>query len=152
MMKRIHLLSSVLIMLSALNVHAQVVINEYSCGNLSMTVDNYNSSEGWIELYNTSFSPVDIGNYYLSDKVSQPTKWQFPPSVIINGNSHLIIWASGRNEAVGGNYHTNFHLTQTKFPQEHIVFSDATGAIIEQQTIQVVQLHNSIGRNPDGGT
>lgn len=133
------------------SLHAQVLINEYSCSNWKLTTDNYDSYEDWIELYNISTTPVNIGNYCLSDKVSQPTKWRFPANTIINGNSRLLVWASGRNVSSGTNHHTNFVLTQTKLPTEYIVFADANGDIIDQKAIEVTQMHHSHGRNPDGG-
>lgn len=134
------------------NLKAQVVINEYSCANLSYYFDNYTSYEDWIELYNPTAAPVNIGGYYLSDKLSQPTKWKFPPSVTINANAFLKIWASGRNEVIGPYYHTNFKLSQTKLPYEDIVLSDAAGNILDQVSIQPTKKHQSVGRNPDGGS
>ncbi len=116
-----------------------------------MTPDNFNENEDWIELYNTSPNAVNIGNYYLSDRLNQPTKWRFPANVMISGNSKLVIWASGRDVSSGGSYHTNFLLTQTKLPSESIVLSDANGNIIDQVNVEVTQKHHSRGRNPDGG-
>jgi hypothetical protein len=145
------LLLAFLVFLFYLSSEGQVVINEYSCSNLSQTPDNYGEYEDWIELYNPSASPVNIGNFYLSDKLSQPTKWQFPANVLINANSRMVVYASGRNEFSGGYYHTNFHLTQTKLPSEELVLSDAAGNVIDHIATTPAQKHHSHGRNPDGG-
>jgi hypothetical protein len=149
LLSRITLISSLALL--SLPLYAQVVINEYSCSNWGLTTDNYGSHEDWIELYNPSPGVVNIGNYCLSDKISQPDKWRFPANVLIPANSYLVIYASGRNESTGGVYHTNFHLTQTKLPTEHIVFSDPLGTIIDQVTLTITQNHNSVGRIPNAG-
>ena len=56
---------------------AQIVVNEYSCSNLDQFPDNYGKHEDWIELYNTSSSPVNMAGYYLSDDEDEPKKWAF---------------------------------------------------------------------------
>ena len=145
------LFSLIALFLFANNIHAQVVINEYSCSNWSLTTDDYGNYEDWVELYNNSPAVVNIGGYYLSDKPAQPKKWRFPPNTIINGNSYQIVWLSGRNQSLGGNYHTNFKLTQTKLPTESIVLADSSGTITDQVMLTATQNHHSYGRIPDGG-
>ncbi len=129
------------------NIEAQIVINEYSCANISVFQDNYSEYEDWVELYNTSASSIDLTGYYLSDKPSNPLKWTFP-SVSIPANGHLIIYASGNDELSGGNLHSNFKLTQMK--PESIVFSDPSGTLIETFTLMPNQIDHSRGRTTDG--
>lgn len=128
----------------------QVMINEYSTANLSGYIDNYDSTEDWIELFNPSSSSINLGGYYLSDKASDPTKWEIPAGVTIPAYSYLTFWCSGRDEASGGNYHTNFKLKQTKNNPEHVVFSDTNGDVINDYEIQKTQLEHSMGRSPNG--
>ena len=73
---------------------AQVHINELMSSNSSVIYDEFGESSDWIELYNGGSNPVDIGGYGLSDDVDDLYKWTFP-SVTINPNSHLLIFASG---------------------------------------------------------
>jgi len=127
----------------------QVVINEYSCSNISNYQDNYSKYEDWIELYNTEATSIDLTGYYLSDKSTNPTKWIFP-AITIPANGHLIIFATGRDEYSGGNLHTNFKLTQTK--PEKIIFSNQSGTIIEQVTLSPNQINHSRGRTTDGAS
>ena len=95
---------------SAVNlVTSQVVINEYSASNLTSFTDNFGNTEDFIELYNTSATPVNLTGYKLSDKISNLGKWTFG-NVNINGNSFLRIWASGRNITTGPNLNTSFNL------------------------------------------
>ncbi|MES2593604.1 MAG: CotH kinase family protein [Bacteroidota bacterium] len=129
---------------------AQVIINEFSCSNVSTIQDNYNDTPDWIELYNTSSSVVSLTGYYLSDKISNPTKWAIPAGVSIPANGYLIIWVSGRNTVVGTDVHAGIKFNQTK--PEDIVFADAAGLIIEALTLNPTQSDHSRGKTIDGGT
>ncbi len=129
---------------------AQVVINEFSGANYSENQDNYGDYEDWIELYNTSTSPVDIGGYFLSDKIGNPTKWEIPAGTMIGGEDYLVFWCSKRDETGGGNYHTSFKITQTK-GGEDIVFAAPDGTIIDSNELENANKKNeSTGRRGDG--
>lgn len=135
---------------SFLPLNAQVVINEYSASNLTGYLDNYSSSEDWIELYNNSSSEVNLTGYYLSDKLTNPEKWAFPEGSSIAANGYLTVWCSGRNEALGGHIHTNFKLKQTLDEPETIVLSNPSGEIIDEFELFKTQLEHSMARNIDG--
>jgi len=139
------------LLLISLNLQGQIVINEYSCGNVSNYPDNFSKYEDWIEIYNSSGSPVNIGGYYLSDRLNQPTKWMIPIGTSIGGNARMIFFASGKNTSSGA-MHTNFRITQTKFPSENIVLSDNTGTIIDYITVSRTKEDHSNARIPDGST
>jgi hypothetical protein len=149
MMKTL-LLSIVSMIILGFSLPAQVVINEYSCSNLTSFPDDYGDYEDFIELYNNSGTTVTIGGYYLSDDPVFPSKWMIPAGVTIAANGFKKFWCSGRDEGYINQIHTNFRLTQTKIPAESIVFSDPTGLIIEQQTLEITQDGHSRGRTTDG--
>tara|TARA_R110001592_G_scaffold88299_17_gene260103 strand:+ start:888 stop:4184 length:3297 start_codon:yes stop_codon:yes gene_type:complete len=130
---------------------SQIVINEYSCANASSggDPDFFGEFEDWVELYNTSGTALDLNGFYLSDKASNPTKFQIPGSIGIPPGGYLMVYASGRGIIAGGSeIHTNFKLTQTK--NEKIILADASGVIIDSLTIQNHQLLDSRGRTTDG--
>ncbi len=131
---------------------AQVVINEYSCSNLNQFADNYNKYEDWIELYNTSATPVSLAGHFLSDDNDEPKKWPFPADAMIEGNGYLVVWASGRNEATGNFLHTSFKLTQSKNNPDHIVFTNPGGAFLADIELSKTKLGHSMGRQTDGGS
>ena len=56
---------------------AQVIINEYSCSNISTIAESYNQYEDWIEFYNPDAVPHNLNSYHLSDDPNQVNKWQF---------------------------------------------------------------------------
>jgi hypothetical protein len=129
---------------------AQVVINEYSCSNFDTFQDDFQEYGDWIELYNSGSTAANISGYYLSDNVAAPQKWLIPSDASIPANGFMRFWASGRDLANPGNYHTNFKLTQTKSTAEFIVLADPTGTIIDQQQISITQKGHSTGRKPNG--
>lgn len=138
-----------ILLISTLVVEGQVVINEFSAANFDDLTDNFGEYEDWIELYNTAASPFDISGYYLSDKLDNPTKWQFPEGTIIGGNDYLVVYASKRNITTG-TLHTNFALTQTR-ESDDIVFSDPTGALVDFHAMDTNnQVNHSTGRTTDG--
>lgn len=138
-------------LLVTLNLQAQVIINEYSCSNLTQFVDDYGDYGDWIELYNTGASSVNLGGYYLSDDSLNNTKYQIPASVTIAGTGFVRFWADGRNVAAGTQIHTNFKMTQTKNNPEFVVLSNPAGVIIDYIKIsQKTQLGHSYGRTFNG--
>lgn len=130
---------------------AQVVINELSCSNLSQFIDNHSDYGDWFELYNITTSSFNLSGYYLSDDSANNMKWQIPNGTIISANGFLRFWASGRNEVVGTQYHTNFKLTQTKNNKEELTLSNPLGAIVDQVKLtQKTQTGHSYGRTTNG--
>jgi CotH kinase protein/Lamin Tail Domain/Secretion system C-terminal sorting domain len=128
---------------------AQVVINEFSASNLRDFNDDYDKGEDWIELYNNSDQSINIGGWYMSDKIDKPKKWQIPVGTTIGPKGFMTFWASGRNTANGDNIHTNFRFTQTS-TDEYVVLSDINGKVIESYKLPITLLGHSIGKSEDG--
>jgi hypothetical protein len=139
-----------LFFISFSTVKAQVVINEYSCANLTQFVDNHSDYGDWIELYNVTGASVNLGGYYLSDDSLDNLKWQIPATISVNGLGFVRFWASGRDEVTTSGYHTSFKLTQTKNNAEYIVVSNPSGVIIDYVKIKKTQLGHSRGRTFNG--
>lgn len=128
---------------------AQVLVNEVSASNWDLYADNFGEYEDWIELYNTSPAPVDLGGWYISDSQNNNTKFQFPAGASIPGNGHLVVFCSGRNQSVGNVHHTNFRLNQTD--EERAVLSDPSGTIVSNFKMEVrTKTNHSLGRVSDG--
>lgn len=143
---------SVLALLLARTIFAQVLINEYSCANLKQFPDNFDKFEDWIELYNGDSVVANIGGYYLSDNKNKPTKWQIPAGITIPAKGFRVFWASGRDTAMAQGIHTNFKFTQTKNDPERILLANPSGIVIDQVTINKTKLGQSRGRITDGGS
>ena len=140
------LLTTSAILLCASLGWAQVVINEYSCANLSQFADTYGKHEDWIELYNGNGTSLNLGGYYLSDDTTNLTQWRIPNNTTILAGATKIFFASGRNTGS----HTNFKLSQTKTNAEVLCLSSATGVLIDKIKINKTQLGHSRGRTTNG--
>ncbi len=126
---------------------AQVMINEYSCSNLTSFMDNLGNYEDWVELYNAGSSPVTLTGYHLSNKKTNLQKWTFGAATI-PANGFVRIWASGTSVVNGPNFHANFSLTQCK--PDIIIFSDPSGTVLDSMTLIPAQLGHSRGRTTNG--
>lgn len=126
---------------------AQVVINEYSCANLTSFMDNFGNYEDWIELYNTGGTAVNLTGYHLSDKKTNLAKWTFG-NVTIPANGFLRVWASGTDINAGANLHTSFNLKQSK--PDIIIFSNAANVVQDSMTLKRHQVGHSRGRTTNG--
>jgi|APGre2960657444_1045066.scaffolds.fasta_scaffold08978_2 gliding motility-associated-like protein len=133
---------------SLFNLSAQLKINEYSCSNIAGPTDAYGENEDWIELYNTTATNINLTGWYLSDKASNPTKWQIP-SGTINANGFKMVYCSGRNTVNGQELHPNFKLTQTD--NEWILISNTLGTIVDSiKIVRLTKSNHSVGRSTNG--
>lgn len=89
-----------------------IVINEISA-RPSPFLDENNEAEDWIELYNTSDQPVDIGGFYITDDLNMKTKFQISADggneTIIGPGEYKILWAD--EEPMDGPLHMNIKLS-----------------------------------------
>ncbi len=63
----------------------------------------------FIELYNRSEQPVDVGGMFLSDRKRLPSKWRIPTGTIVPANGYTIFYADDRD----GERHTSFSLSNS---------------------------------------
>ncbi|MEY3728273.1 MAG: hypothetical protein RL098_1750, partial [Bacteroidota bacterium] len=142
-----HLLLSLLFCLPSF-VFSQVVINEYSCSNVSGPTDAYGEREDWIELYNTTAAAVDLTGWYLSDKATNLTKWQIP-SGNINANGFKMVFCSKRDLVNGNQYHPNFNLSQTD--GDWIILSNPSAVVVDSfKIVHLTKSNHSVGRSSNG--
>ncbi len=126
----------------------EIVINEFLASNSSINIDSdFNSYSDWLELYNPNSTNVDLSNWYLTDNLSDSTKWQIPNGTLILAGEYLIFWTDGRDSTLQ-NFHTNFKLSQTG---EEIGLYNSNIELIDSiiygnQTVDI-----SFGRRPDAG-
>ena len=126
-----------------------IIINEYSASNCDNNGSDCGDYEDWIELYNNSSTAIDLEGYYVSDKINNPTKWQFPNTLTLNPLSHIVIYASGLDPDLEiSDNNTNFKLTQTK-GTEYVIISSPEGEILDYKKLVHHQLNHSVGRETD---
>jgi hypothetical protein len=80
-------------------VSAQPVINEI-CPRNSMTLADEDGDFGdWIEIYNGTGEWLNLANWYLTDKLNNLSKWQFP-DIGLAPDSFMVVFASGKDRKV----------------------------------------------------
>ena len=127
---------------------AQVLINEYSCSNITGPTDAYGEKEDWIELFNSTAAPVNLTGWYLSDRATNLTKWQIP-SGSISANGYKMVFCSKRNTVNGNEYHPNFNLSQTD--GEWIILTNPALVVVDSfKIIHLTKSNHSIGRTSNG--
>ena len=104
----------------SLSLFAQdIVINELQTKNIKTLKNPFSRDYNvdWIELKNTTSTPMDISGYFLSDDIEYPTKWAFPLGANIPANGYLLVYAGWKNyddtypDFYKGEYNTNFKLS-----------------------------------------
>jgi hypothetical protein len=124
---------------------AAVVINEFMPSNATIAFDEAGGAGDFIELYNVSTMPVDLGGYFISDKLDDPQRHQLPAGLIIEPASTLLLWADDDEE--DGPNHLPFNLAKAG---EAIVLSDPTGLVIDSIDYVDATTDSSFARFPDG--
>ena len=127
---------------------SQVLINEYSCSNMTGITDAYGEREDWIELFNPTGAAVDLTGWYLSDKATNLTKWMIP-SGSINASGYKMVFCSKRNTVNGNQYHPNFNLSQTE--GDWIILSNNFGNVVDSfKIVHMTKANHSVGRSTNG--
>lgn len=89
--------------------------NEILVLNDSNSVDDFGMHTAWIEIFNSAYNTVNIGGCYLTDDLSNPTKYWIPtgdPSTKISSRCYMVFWAD--NHPTRGIFHLNFDLKNAK--------------------------------------
>jgi CotH kinase protein/Secretion system C-terminal sorting domain/Chitobiase/beta-hexosaminidase C-terminal domain len=97
-----------LFFLFASQLKAQLKINELSYANRSTLIDEDGEYKGWLELYNSGASSINLDQYYLSDKRSKPTKFRLPTKVL-NPGAFQIVYISSKNRGGYGASSIDYH-------------------------------------------
>ena len=119
------------------------VISEFMALNSSTLSDEDGDKPDWIELHNPFSTNIDIGGYYLTDDISALTKWQIPPSTVVNAQSYIVVYASSKDRSVSGQpLHTNFKLSSSG---EYLAIVEQDGVTIAHEySLQYPQQYEDI--------
>lgn len=123
-----------------------IVINEFVSNNTNGITDDSGAHHDWIELYNSGKKKVNLEGYGLSDDPKAPFKYKFPKT-IIKSQSHLLLYASGKDIKVKGEIHLNFKIDDTG---ESLLLTAPAGSIIDQVNPIALVKNSSYGRSLDG--
>jgi hypothetical protein len=84
-----------------------VRINEACASNQSIIPDNAGEFDDWVEVYNTTNSPVSLENFFLTDNPANWNRWQLPDT-LLPANGYLVFWLD--DDMDQGRQHANFKL------------------------------------------
>ncbi len=99
---RILIICAVAFVLFSVKANAQVVINEGSNRNYSSIGDEDGNFPDWIELYNSGYDTVNLLNYSITDKFSNPVKWIFPDVRLAPGQFKTIFCSGKDRKPING--------------------------------------------------
>jgi len=127
----------------------QVVINEFLARNALTVHDEFGEYDDWIELYNAGDDEVDLGGYYITDDLSNPTKWQLPETeeeTEIPPHGYLLLWAD--DDSTQGALHLGFKLSGSG--EQIGLFAPDGHTVVDTLTFGPQEQDISYGRQPDG--
>jgi hypothetical protein len=94
-----------------------VVINEWMADNAGPD-GSADPADGlfqdWLELFNPNAVPVNLGAYFLTDNLANPTKFLIPSNTVIGARGFLLVWADedgSQNSPTNADLHANFRLS-----------------------------------------
>lgn len=122
-----------------------IVINELLASNSTNVADGFGEYDDWVELHNNTNTSINIGGYYLTDKIDNLTKWEIPANTILAGKGYQIFWAD--EDSSQGPYHMNFKLASAG---ENLFLVNPSGTIIDQVVFPTQTTDISYGRYANG--
>lgn len=122
-----------------------LLINEVLASNDSLLFDLNGEDDDWIELVNTTNTPIDLAGFYLSDNPLNLMAWAFPAGTTIPANGYLLVWAD--KDTLQQGLHANFKISADG---EYVYLSH--GFNVHDQISFGPQIANiSYARCPDAG-
>jgi len=124
-------------------------INEVLASNEATLADEQGEFEDYVEIHNASGSAIDVGGMYLSDDLTDPTKWRIPASTVVPAGGHVLVWAD--DDPLDGPLHATFKLD--KSGEEIGLFHADEGGNLQIDAFAFGPQADDvpIGSMPDGG-
>jgi len=120
-----------------------LVINEVCSKNYQVLADQFDRYPDWIELHNAGTGTVQLDQYYMSDRMNNPTKWRLPQMELEAGG--YVVFFSAHNESNGG--HFSFGISQAG---EAVSLFSLDLQLVDQLVVPYLQTDHSYGRLPGG--
>ena len=125
-----------------------LVFNELMAKNDTTVVDEFGEYDDWFELYNRTGSTIAADGMFVTDTLSNPTKWAIPAGVVLAPGEFLLVWAD--EDGSQGPLHANFKLSASG---EELHLFDTNGVtLLDSITFGPQVADVSTGRLDDGGS
>ena len=123
-------------------------INEFLASNDACCADEKGEYDDWVELYNKTESPIDIGGMYFTDKPDDDDPYKIPDSIpsktTIPPGGFLVLWCDKDEEQ--GVLHLKVKLSADG---ESVILIDKDRvSIIDSLTFESQKTDVSMGRDP----
>ncbi len=123
-----------------------LVISEVMSANSSAVPDENGEFNDWLEVWNNSDHPIDMGGVGLSDR-SDRVQFLFPKSML-NPNGRQVVFASDTNRAdPAGTLHAKFKLSSAG---ETIYLFDPSAYVIHEVAVPIMNADVSFSLLADG--
>ncbi len=123
-----------------------LVINEIMPNNDSVITDESGDYDGWVELYNSGPSPINLTGVTLSSFISLGG-WEIP-AVMIRPGEHKLIWLDGQEAE--GSLHSVLRVFRGGDQIQLYAPQAAGGWEIDRRDYGDLQVDQSVGRSSDG--
>lgn len=127
-----------------------LIINEFLAKNNACCTDENGEYDDWVEIYNRTDAPINIGGMYFSDRQDDPDPYKIPKTdasmTTVPTDRYLVLWCDGQPEQ--GILHLDLKLSGDG---ESVVLIDKDGiTIIDSYTFGPQTSDVSMGRNGSG--
>ena len=144
--------AAVLLVMTTMSANAQdthLVINELMQSNVECLFDDVTKEfpDSWVELYNPTDDPINLGDYKIGTKNKVDKAWQLPDSTVAS-KGHVVIYCD--KEGIAGSLHTDFRLESGKDGNLYLF----QGNEIVDQLVKMAKMPApdvAYGRAEDGG-
>jgi uncharacterized protein (TIGR03437 family) len=127
----------------------QLLINEIVADNKTSFQDPDAPGEydDWFEVFNPGTAAVEMSGMYITDNLSNPTKWKVPAGVTIPARGYLVFMADD-NQTAQGPRHTSFSLNADG--EALAIYGTNGTTLIDSVRFGIQQEDVSFGRITDG--
>jgi len=123
----------------------ELAINELTASNHTGLTDESGAYPDWIELYNSTGDPIDLGGFYISDKSDDYARAVIPAGVVVPAGGVVVLIADG--DVDQGSLHLSFKLSAAG---EGVYLSDPDLKLIDAVEYPSADADTSYARLPDG--
>jgi hypothetical protein len=128
-----------------------VWVNELQVQNVTGPQDNFGQRDPWVELYNSSPTPLTLTNFYLTDTYTNLTRWAFPAGATLNPGEFKLVWLDGQPEQTSGSHwHAGFAAPAPTGAVALVQVANNRTSIVDYLNYNLPVADRSYGAFPDG--
>lgn len=126
-------------------------INEVMVANDTSMVDDFGEHNAWVELFNSTYGPLEISSVFITDDKNNQKKYPVPLGDVnteVPTRQHVLFWADGAPSK--GTFHMNFKLKPGETNWIGVYDADGKTLIDEVEIPADLKANQSYARKVDG--